>query len=116
MADISELKFEEEIELSLLAGGPDGGGASEGVVTEPIPEYGSYVPGHYRKRSWKDYDRELCLDAHMVVAFVQATQPKKWTRLTERYGNETVERFARRGASEAKRRGVLEGPSNGVNE
>jgi type I restriction enzyme R subunit len=116
MADVSELRFEESIEASLLAGGPDAPAAIEGVVAEPIPEYGTYVPGRYRKRSWKDYDRALCLDPQMLVAFVQGTQPKRWARLTERYGEVTADRFTRRVMSEVEKRGLLDVLRKGVKD
>ena len=80
MPDISEKNFESTIECALLAGGPDACPGDETVTREPAPVYGTLIPGGFRRRTSQDYDPELCLDPEMVVAFVQATQPKEWAR------------------------------------
>ncbi len=116
MVEISERNFEETIEAALLAGGPDAVSHFEGLVGQPLPEYGSYVPGGYRKRRPKDYDRTLCMDAAMVVAFVQATQPKRWTQITERYGEDAKDRFTKRLAAEVEKRGLLDVLRKGVKD
>ena len=96
MPDISEKNFESTIECALLAGGPDACPGDEIATREPGPVYGELVPGGYRRRTSADYDEDLCLDPEMVVAFVQATQPKQWARLKKVYGDDTRDRFVRR--------------------
>jgi type I restriction enzyme R subunit len=53
----------------------------------------------YSRRLPGDYDRERCLDAGMLLDFVQATQPKAWNRLEaaakEKAAGRLVERVFR---------------------
>jgi hypothetical protein len=56
MVDISEKSFEQTIEATLLAGGPDAYPGREGVVVEPPADYEN-VPGGYRKRRPEDTTR-----------------------------------------------------------
>jgi type I restriction enzyme, R subunit len=113
--DISERNFETVIEAALLTGGPDEV-AEVDAVAEPVPAYGDYVPGGYRKRSPDDYDRDLCLDVGMVVAFVKATQPREWAALSEHHGPQVEERFARRLSSEIDKRGALDVLRRGIKD
>ncbi|MPZ67988.1 MAG: DEAD/DEAH box helicase [Actinobacteria bacterium] len=113
--DISERNFEEVVEASLLRGGPDAM-AVAGMVAEPEAPYGLYAAGGYVKRSYKDYDRSLCLDTEMLVRFAQASQPKEWDRLKSHYGDEVRERFAKRVASEVEKRGLIDVLRKGVKD
>jgi type I restriction enzyme R subunit len=79
---INEAAFEDNIEASLLAQG-------------------------YRKRSPGDYDRILCMDAELLLAFVQGTQPQTWARYTRQYPAGAVQRFTERLARHIERKGVL---------
>ncbi len=115
MKKVSEQNFEASIEATLLAHGPDSV-ALEGLVSEPIPEYGEYSPGRFAKRHYKEYDRELCLDPDLVVRFIQATQPKEWKALTEHYGDDTKVRFLQRLSSEIGKRGTLDVLRKGVKD
>lgn len=113
--DISERNFEEAVEAGLLRGGPDAPTTASGLAA-PVPDYGLYVAGGYNKRSPQKYDRDLCLDPEMAVAFIQATQPKKWERLTSHYKDETRERFLRRLSSEVDKRGLLDVLRKGIKD
>jgi len=75
--DISERRFEEDIERALLYGGPDAypGDAEEVRAEEPL--YGDFVSGGYRKRASEDYDRGRCLIVKYLYDFILATQPKE---------------------------------------
>jgi len=113
--DISERNFEEAVEAGLLRGGPDAPTMASGLATS-APPYGLYVAGGYHKRPWQKYDRALCLDPEMAVAFIQATQPKRWEQLTSHYKEETRERFLRRLSSEVGKRGLLDVFRKGVKD
>ena len=73
MTTISERSFEESIECSLLADGPDACRGPTSAVREPAATYGDSPPGGYRKRSPAEYDRALCLLPRDVVDFVLFT-------------------------------------------
>ncbi len=77
-----ETAFESQIETALLAQG-------------------------YRKRTPGDYDRALCLDPELVVAFVQATQHATWLRYKQQYPTGAEARFTQRLAHEIAQKGVL---------
>lgn len=113
--DISEQNFEATVEASLLMGGPDAA-AAPGIVAEPETPYGLYAAGGYRKRSYKDYDRALCLDPEMLTSFIEASQPKSWERLKSHYGEETRERFVKRVSSEIDKRGLIDVLRKGVKD
>jgi type I restriction enzyme, R subunit len=113
--DISERSFEASIETALLAGGPDATPGSTGLA-EPPASYGTYLPGGFRKRAPGQYDPLLCLDPAMVVAFVQATQPKRWEELAKHDGGEVKEQFVRRLSAEVGKRGVLDVLRKGVKD
>lgn len=113
--DISERNFEEAVETGLLRGGPDAPVTASGLAA-PVPDYGLYVAGGYHKRSAQKYDRALCLDAEMTIAFIEATQPKEWERLTSHYKDETRTRFLRRLSSEIDKRGLLDVLRKGVKD
>lgn len=113
--DISERNFEDVVEASLLRGGPHAV-AVAGMVAAPEAPYGLYAAGGYLKRSYKDYDRELCLDVEMLVGFAEASQPKEWERLKAHYGSDVKERFAQRVSSEITKRGVIDVLRKGVKD
>jgi type I restriction enzyme R subunit len=116
MPDVTERNLESTIECALLAGGPDTCPGDEAVARGPMPAYGALVPGGYRRRTSADYDEELCLDPEMVVAFVQATQPKEWAKLKKVYGEDARRRFVQRLAHEIGRRGTLDVLRQGIKD
>lgn len=113
--DISERNFEETVEAALLEGGPDAVPNRTGLA-EALAAFGSYVPGRFRKRPFGNYDPVLCLDPDMTIAFIQATQPKKWGELSKHHGNEAKERFLQRLSAEVAKRGVLDVFRKGVKD
>lgn len=116
MVDVSEKNFESTIECALLAGGPDACPGDETATREASPAYGALAPGGYRRRTSQDYDPELCLDPEMVVAFLQATQPKEWAKLVKQYGDQARARFLRRLSREIAKRGTLDVLRKGVRD
>ena len=116
MPDISEKNFEATIECALLAGGPDACPGDDTSAREIRAPYGTFVPGGYRRRPSQDYDSQLCLDPDMVVAFIQATQPKEWTKLKKHYGDQARTRFLRRLSREIGKRGILDVLRKGVKD
>lgn len=112
--DITERGFEAAIEAALLAGGPDAP-TQGGRLSERGEAYGEPTTA-YRRRLPDQYDRALCLDPDMLIAFVQATQPQEWRRLREQYGEHTRPTFVRRVAHEVERRGVVDVLRSGVKD
>jgi type I restriction enzyme, R subunit len=64
------------------------------------------------------FDAELGLDTATMTRFIRATQPKKWDRLAELYGDNVLARhqFAQRVAAEVDARGVLDVLRQGVRD
>jgi len=109
--DISERAFEATIESALLAGGPD---APPEVRESPVAE-GGFEPGGYRKRVSKEhYDKALCLDPAMVLAFIHATQPEEWENFRRQHGGDARERFLKRLAQQVRLRGTLDVLRKGI--
>lgn len=77
-----EAAFEAQIEAALLARG-------------------------YRKRTPGDFDRALCMDRDLVIAFIQATQPQTWARYKKQYPTGAESRLSARLAEAIARQGVL---------
>lgn len=106
--EISEARFEQDIEASLLRGGPDTDPATVGRLAErPTDAYGAGHPGGYHRRRPDQYDRSLCLIPDDLIAFVQATQPDSWERLREHHGDGLRDEFVRRISAQVARRGLL---------
>jgi len=112
--EVSEKDFEATIEHYLLAFGPDADPAHE--LKEGGTAKGEFQFGGYNKRNSKDYDQDLCLIPDDVVSFLQATQPKEWTKLKKLYKQETKAHFLRRLSSEINKRGTLDVLRNGVKD
>ncbi len=114
---VSEQKFEVAIECALLQHGPDACPDDVFAVQKTPPPYGEDpLPGGYRKRLPKEYDRGLCLIPRDVVDFIFATQPKEWKKLRQHHGAQVKERFLGRLSREIGRRGALEALRNGVKD
>ena len=115
MPDISERRFEEAIETTLLAGGPDAA-ASPRAVGEPPKGYGEGLPGGFARRTAKDYDATLCLIPRDVLDFILATQTREWEKLGQHHGAEVNDKFLKRLAREIEHRGTLDVLRNGVKD
>ena len=65
-----------------------------------------------------NYSRDLGLDPVELLAFVQATQPKEWKRLSTMHGTEAaaVTKFSKRLASELTERGAVDVLRKGVKD
>ncbi len=114
--DISERRFENAIETALLAGGPDAPGALGAVAQAVIRGYGEGLPGGYARRTTKDYDAALCLTPRDTLAFILATQPQEWERLSQHHGSDVKDRFLKRLARELEHRGALDVLRHGVRD
>lgn len=112
---ISERDFEETIEATLLAGGPDDSDAGR-AVRERFGFPGPYTPGGYHKRDAGDYDPALCLLPRDVITFVQTTQPEQWAKIKRQYKDESRDRFLKRLRSEIDRHGTLHVLRRGVKD
>lgn len=97
---VSEKKFEQIIECTLLYGGPDACSDSEWIARELPSTFGDFAPGSYRKRRPDRYDRHLCLDPEAVLDFIYATQPEEWEKSKNQHRTEVKDRFLRRLSSE----------------
>ena len=60
----------------------------------------------YLKRAPADYDRALCLDAELVIKFIQATQPQTWARYVKQYPSGAAKRLTERLAGLIARQGT----------
>ncbi len=80
--DIKERRFEEDIESSLLK-------------------------SDYEKGDLKTYDRERAIDMPKMIAFIEKTQPKQWTRYKKIYGENAVEKLYRRFQDSVEKHGLL---------
>ena len=101
--DISERAFEATIERALLAGGPD----ADPEVREMPASEGGFEPGGYRKSVSKDhYDKALCLDPEMALAFIHATQPEEWDSFRGQHGGDARDRLLKRLAQQVRLRGA----------
>ena len=113
--EISEKDFEATIEAVLLMGGPDAP-VDPRALREFAPFDPAFQPGGYHRRKPGDYNRSLCLIPADVVAFLQATQPEEWGKLTQQYGPETKPRFLKRLAHGVEHRGVVDVLRKGVKD
>jgi type I restriction enzyme R subunit len=115
MVEVSEKAFEDTLEATLLAGGPDDNEPATSVRDRATAE-GDFILGGFVQRKTEAYDRALCLIPEDAVAFVQATQPKEWIKLKNQYGTETRERFLQRLSKEVERRGTLDVLRKGIKD
>ncbi|MCI0444402.1 DEAD/DEAH box helicase family protein, partial [bacterium] len=116
MPDISERSLEEAIEAALLWNGPDAINEPEFAIHESFDSYEYALPGGYRRRSYTEYDRNLCLIPRDVIDFILATQPKEWEKLKQHHGIEIKERFISRLSQEIARRGALDVFRKGIKD
>lgn len=73
--------------------------------------------GHnYIKRSPENYDKDLCLDAELLLLFVKTTQPNEWKKIEDQYGNDTENQFLKRIFTDISRRSVIDVLRNGIKD
>ena len=70
----------------------------------------------YKARATSQFDKKLAMDIELVVAFIQASQPEAWEKLSEQYGAEVQERFLVRLDSEIAERGLIDVLRRGVRD
>ncbi|MBT4208004.1 hypothetical protein HOE22_06630, partial [Candidatus Woesearchaeota archaeon] len=87
----TELNFEEHIEEQLLNSG-------------------------YIKVEPKLYDKSLCLIPSQLIEFIQETQPKKYQKITEQYGDDTNNKLTKRISEQIESKGVIEVLRKGVKD
>jgi type I restriction enzyme, R subunit len=114
--EIAERSLEDAIECGLLQYGPDACPGDVPGFGEASRPFGDVLPGGYRKRHSKNYDRALCLLPSDVLDFVLATQPKEWQKLGQHHGPAVKEQFLQRLAGEIERRGALDVLRNGIKD
>jgi type I restriction enzyme R subunit len=114
--EITERRFEEDIECVLLRDGPDECPGELSVIRDAPGPVGGFLSGGYRRRAARDYDPALCLLPDEVIDFVLATQPKEWEKLRQHHKDLVQDQFLKRLASEIDRRGVLDVLRNGVKD
>jgi len=68
----------------------------------------------YRERPATAFDLATMLDAEELAAFVQATQPKEWVKLTKQFPGAERETLAAQVSALVQKRGTLEVLRNGV--
>ena len=61
----------------------------------------------YQSRPDSSYNKELCMDTELVLAFIQNTQSEAWKKIVEQYGEDASERFLSRLDEELLSRGLL---------
>ncbi len=106
--EISEARFEEDIQFALLIHGGQRRPVTPTSVAEQHPDaYGADHPGGYHQPPPRACDRALCLIPDDLIAFVQATQPEAWERLREHHGDDLRDEFVRRVSGQVTRRGLL---------
>lgn len=89
--DVSEKRFESEIEYALLENG-------------------------YIKGNPKNYNKELAMDTGEVLEFIKSTQAHEWELLSKRHGPLFEQNFLRRLDNELKRRGMLDVLRHGIDD
>src|SRR5699024_2509957 len=89
--DIKELRFEEDIETSLL------------------------TEGGYTKGSMDGYNKQLALNVEELIDFIKETQPKQWKRYQGIYTN-PKESLVKRFDTVVKERGLLDVLRNGFKD
>ena len=114
---ISEAAFEDHIQSSLLAGGPDApAGEGTRTVQEPEERYGEGRSGGWLKRTSRQYDPDLLLLPEDVVDFIRSTQPQEWERLREYHGEEVRRKFLQRLSREIRKKGTLRVLREGIRD
>jgi type I restriction enzyme, R subunit len=64
----------------------------------------------------KEYDKSLCLIPSKLIEFILETQPKKYQKLTEEYGESTSIKLTKRISEQIESKGVIEVLRKGVTD
>lgn len=80
-----------------------------------------FIAGYLMDHGWiagdpKLWNRQLALDTANLFAFIEASQPKKWQRLTGVHGDNVKERFLGRLTKELDARGTIDVLRRGVDD
>ncbi|MDR3642878.1 MAG: type I restriction endonuclease [Candidatus Doudnabacteria bacterium] len=70
----------------------------------------------YKSRLNSTFNKELCMDAELVLEFVLETQNEAWEKLVEQYGEDVAERFLARVDEEISSRGLLSVLREGITD
>lgn len=76
---------------------------------------------HLTANGWQlgnasDFSRDLAFDKKAVLAFIQTSQPKEWSRLQTYYAGETESKFIQRLFKELDLRGMLDVIRHGITD
>ena len=63
------------------------------IAFESAVEHSLLTSGGYEKGNPAQYDRTRALHPHLVLGFVQSTQPKSWQAIAAYYGNSAADAF-----------------------
>lgn len=80
----------------------------ETALVQKLIEQGSYTQGNA-----EDYSKELGMFKYEVIAFLQASQPKRWAKISAIHGADTDNRIIQRLYKELDLRGSLDVLRNG---
>jgi type I restriction enzyme R subunit len=70
----------------------------------------------YTSVSYSEYNKEECVLPNQLVSFIQSSQPEKWEKLEEQYGDQTNEKVLSRISSEITKRGLIDCLREGVKD
>lgn len=70
----------------------------------------------YSSLPFTDYDKTLCMIPDEVIDFITSTQPKKWKKLKNQYGEQVREKVLHRISSEISKHGLIDILRNGVKD
>ena len=70
----------------------------------------------YKIRSSHQYDKKLCMDAELVIEFIEKTQPQAWEKLSEQYGENVKAKVLQRIDEEVDARGILSVLREGITD
>lgn len=75
----------------------------ESYITSHLVEKNGYI-----LRNYVEYDREYCLDTHLLISFLEATQKNELERLKRIHGESYRYKIARRLTNLIRAKGVIE--------
>ncbi len=99
--DLSEKRFERDIELALLSGGY-------------VQFNGQDAAGHWVHN--RQHDLEKCIYMDVLCEFLQKTQPKEWGRYQKFYGAAAPEKLYHRLETSISNHGLLHVLRNGIED
>lgn len=102
MVDISEKRFEHDIEQFMITSG--------GLVNFSWQdEHGTWVYSHV-------FDRDKCLYIDVLTDFIKSTQPQAWKRYETLYGDQVKAKLAARFDKEVQDHGLIHVLRNGITD